>query len=260
MLVRFFVIAFVLAWALTVPIALHVQGFIPTRVLPPAAQWLIGIVPIVAAWWVTRGSAERAPWIENSFRLRVAPVWYAIAIGAPWLIFAVAMMARTATGQALPTLSFSPLLAVFGAIWLVLALGEEAGWRSFALPHMLRTRGFFVAATLLGLVWCVWHYPKLMSGPYFKLNAGSFAMLGLFSLQIVIANYLICWLYVRTRSAILTSIFHASWNVVSTAYFMAAVDLYITGTLLVAVVAVLTLDRQWLTRADLPDTRRAAAS
>ncbi len=47
MLTRFFVIAFALAWALTVTIALHVQDFIGTRILPPAAGWLIGIVPIV---------------------------------------------------------------------------------------------------------------------------------------------------------------------------------------------------------------------
>lgn len=203
-------------------------------------------MPIIAAWWVTRGTAERKPWVENSFRVRVSPVWYVVAIVLPWLLLAIALGVTAATGKDLPRIGYSHMLFPFALLWFVLGLGEEAGWRSFALPHMLRTRGFFVTATLLGIIWCVWHYPKLFANPYFKPNEQGFTMLGLFSLQIIIANYLICWLYLRTRSAILTSVFHMSWNTLSTAYMMAAVDMYLTGALLLAVIAVFVFDRKTL--------------
>jgi uncharacterized protein len=246
MLTRYFLIAFVLCWALTLPIALHTQGWIPTRILPSQLQWLIGVVPIFAAWWVTRGTAERKPWLENSFRVRVSPVWYVVALALPWLILLVALGVTAAAGRELPRIGYSPQLFAFALLWFVLALGEEAGWRSFALPHMLRTRGFFITATVLGVIWCVWHYPKFFANPYFKPDAQGFTMMGLFSLQIIIANYLICWLYLRTRSAILTSVFHMSWNVLSTAYMMAAVDMFVTGASLAAAVAVLVFDRKTL--------------
>jgi len=39
---------------------------------------------------------------------------------------------------------------------------------------------------------------------------------------------------------------HASWNLVSTAYAMAAVDGFVTGVLIVIVIAVLAIDRRTL--------------
>lgn len=252
MLGRFFAVAFALCWLITIPIALNVQGVVSLRLLPPPIQYLIGLAPIVAAWWVTRNSAERAPWLARTFRVRVSALWYVAAIALPWLILAMVMAFDSATGRALPKLWFSPQLGLFGLIWLVLAFGEEAGWRAFALPQMLKTRGFWPAATVLGAVWCVWHYPRLFSSPYLHFDAPGISALAQFSLQILVANYLICWFFVRTQSAIVTAVFHASVNTVATAYSFAAMDPVFTIAMAAITLAVVVIDRGALRSASAP--------
>jgi membrane protease YdiL (CAAX protease family) len=246
MLTRFFLIAFALCWLITIPIALQVQGATSLRLLPAPVQWLIGVVPFIAAGWVTRNSDQRASWLANALRFRVPAGWYVLGLLLPWAILGVAFAARSVSGQPLPHISFSPQLAVFGLIWLLLAFGEEAGWRAFALPQLLRRHNFWVAATLLGVFWCVWHYPKMFSSPYLHPDEEGLRILAQFSIQIVIANYLICWLYLRTQSAIITSVFHMSWNLVSTVYWQGSIDPYVTLTLAGVTLAVVLLDRRTL--------------
>jgi len=251
MLVRFFVIAFALCWIITVPIALHAQGLIPTALLPPRAQWLIGVVPILAAAWVTRGSAEdRKVWLEDVLRTSVPPIWYAIAALLPWAMLGGALGVRMLLGKELPHMGGDPaMLATFGVLWLVLAFGEEAGWRAYALPRMLSVRGFLGAATLLGVLWCVWHYPKLYASPYLHLDILSLKGVAQFSLQIIIANYMLCWLFVRTRSAIVTSLCHGSFNLVATVHSLAAIDPTLTFVMALIALCIFLVDRDSVSKA-----------
>jgi hypothetical protein len=51
-------------------------------------------------------------------------------------------------------------------------------------------------------------------------------------------------LYVRSdRSVLAATLFHASFNLVATAYFLAATDLIVTGLFLLLVLAVALFDR-----------------
>jgi membrane protease YdiL (CAAX protease family) len=243
---RFFLVAFALAWLISVPIALQAQGFVAARMFPPPAQFLIGLAPLIAAWWVTRRTSERKPWLDRALRFRVQAPWYVVAIGLPWLVLGIALGFDSATGRSLPTLGFDLQVAVFGAAWLVLAFGEEAGWRALALPELMRTRGFWAASTVLGAVWCIWHYPRLFASPYLHFDASGAAALAQFSLQILVANYLICWLYLRTQSAIITALFHASMNVVATVHSLSALDPAITLALGAMALLVLLVDRRRL--------------
>lgn len=243
MITRFFILAFLLCWIITIPIALQTQNLISIRLLPPPAQWLIGIVPFVAAVWVARRTEAWAAFKENLLRFRVGLVWYATAIILPWAILLISLGVRWPVGAKLPSFSFAPSIAIFALVWLVLAFGEEAGWRGFALPHMVESQGFWKASTVLGVLWCVWHYPKFFCSPFLHFDRESLIGLGLFSIQIVIANYLICWLFMKTRSVMITSLFHASWNLVATVYLMAAIDITLTLTLAVVTAIILYSDR-----------------
>ena len=44
-------------------------------------------------------------------------------------------------------------------IVFVLVAGEEIGWRSFALPHLLSRHGPWTASAIVGLLWAFWHLP-----------------------------------------------------------------------------------------------------
>jgi hypothetical protein len=49
-----------------------------------------------------------------------------------------------------------------------------------------------------------------------------------FSVQILVANYLLCWLFLRSQSAVVAAVFHASWNLVATVYTLAATNPLVT--------------------------------
>jgi len=47
-----------------------------------------------------------------------------------------------------------------------------------------------MASTILGVLGCVWHYPQLYSSPYLHLEAEGLRWVGLFSVQILVAQLL----------------------------------------------------------------------
>jgi len=156
-------------------------------------------------------------------------------------LLALDAAARSVGGLAPVTVGGGVAVLPLAAAWLILGWGEEAGWRAFALPRLVARYGVGRAVVLLGVVWCVWHYPKLFSSPYLHADATGFKMIGVFSLQIVIASAALAWLFLKTRSAPVTAVFHASWNTVSTVYSMAAVDPLLTTGLAVFTVGALVL-------------------
>jgi len=50
-----------------------------------------------------------------------------------------------------------PVLLVLGG-----PLGEEAGWRGFALPRLQASMGPVPASLIIGCVWALWHLPNFM--------------------------------------------------------------------------------------------------
>ena len=51
-------------------------------------------------------------------------------------------------------------------------LGEEPGWRGFALPRMLRGQGALAASLVLGAIWAAWHLPLGLVGDLTRLWHG----------------------------------------------------------------------------------------
>ena len=239
-LAPFWIWTFLIAWAITVPIAWQVQTKTPLGI-PNAMGWLIGLVPGIVAIALSR--REKAAFLRRIFHF-AAPLWaYALALFLPFACLAGPWLWHVATGAPLPRVHMGPQALVFYAVWLLFAFGEEIGWRAYALPRMLG-RGFWTGATVLGLMWCVWHYPKLYGSPYLPGLIEGLPFVLKFSLQIVLANYLICWLYLRGgRSVVIPALFHAGFNTVATIYPMAALDGSVTAMIGLAAGIVAAADR-----------------
>jgi membrane protease YdiL (CAAX protease family) len=73
-------------------------------------------------------------------------------------------------------------------------VGEEFGWRGFALPRLLRRRRPLAAALMLGLVWGLWHLPTFFI-PTLSQSRLSFPI---FLLNSVALSVIMTWLYRRT--------------------------------------------------------------
>ncbi len=245
MLSVFWFVAFAIAWGLTVPTALAQLGAIGRSPIPAALGNLIGVAPAIAAVVASLAGGNARALLSRAFRFRAHAIYYGIAIGLPIAWLALTILLRDQLGAASVQVSFDPSLAAFAAIWLVLAFGEEAGWRGFALPLMVERAGFWRSAALLGVIWAVWHYPKLLSSPYVQSLEQAAPLIAIFTVQIVLANFVLCWLFLRANhSVIVATLFHATFNVVATAYPDAAIDLYLTFVVAVCVLLILIFDRR----------------
>jgi membrane protease YdiL (CAAX protease family) len=249
----YWILAFALAWLITVPPALAQHGLIGASPVPAGLGLLIGLAPAIATAVAVRRAGARGFW-RAALTRRGTPALAALALLMPPALLAIVYAVSAARGAPI-RVALGADVAVFGLLWLVLAFTEEVGWRGYALPRLARRHRFWAGSLILGLAWCVWHYPKLLASPYLGSFAEAAPLIAIFSVQIVIANFILCWLYVRSgESVLIPTLYHASFNTVATAYFLAAADLLFTALLAAVALAIALRDkgvRAWAP-ADLP--------
>lgn len=216
--------------------------------------------PFVAASavsWMMGGRRAIRELLGRMVRWRGGPTWLAVALllipatmaAAIWLYAYLIGM----TGSLRLRDSWWTLPAHFIYTLLLCGpLGEEPGWRGFALPRLQDRYGPVTASVVLGLLGAGWHlplwwlYPPPCSFPLFVAGA-------------VLLTILFTWLFNHTGEGALSAlIFHASMNTASVR--LPGVPAYhVWVTCLAAVVAaILLLDRRLgLARAETD--RRAPA-
>lgn len=99
---------------------------------------------------------------------------------------------------------------------LIAGLGEEPGWRGFALPRLEARYAPVIATAVLGFVWAMWHLPLVFVDPRFPHGFASVApqvLLALLTmLTIFFYAFFYTWVYNRTRSVLLCMLLHGSFN------------------------------------------------
>lgn len=178
---------------------------------------------------------------------QVSWIWYVVAIGIwPGITFIGYVLGgwiglpRPAT----PTVPDAPLpLAVIVSfVWTIFfngALGEEAGWRGFALPRLQQRFSPLISSIILGLIWGAFHWV------FFFVNlAGNWFMFWVRLGDIALA-ILFTWLYNRTKGKSLLPVLllHASMN--ATNDYLPRVKLTVYALLGVVVLIVVFTDRMW---------------
>jgi membrane protease YdiL (CAAX protease family) len=101
------------------------------------------------------------------------------------------------------------VLAVMAVVTILLALGEELGWRGYLLP-LLQTRfDAAVASLVLGGCWFVWHLPLWVVN-----GANNGFPLALWGVSIVATAFIYTWLFNNTGGSVLAvTVFHGLLNV-----------------------------------------------
>ena len=102
---------------------------------------------------------------------------------------------------------------------MLLAVGEEAGWRGFLYPQLKakfgKRRGWIIG----GVIWGMWHWPLMwLIGYEYGTDYAGFPIVGMliFCIFTTAAGVLCDWLYEKTNCIWIPSIFHGSINAAAT--------------------------------------------
>lgn len=228
-LLSYFVLSFAGTWPIVALMALgrseHGLGILPVAV-PSGPDFLLAQLsaytgPLLAAILVTAATDGRKGLRELRGRIgrwRVGAGWYLVAILAPLAIWLIAYGAALG-GAPIAALADQPMLLLttflpFVLIGLLMpSLGEEPGWRGFALPRLQARHGPIVGTAILGTLHGLWHLPM-----FFTPNLGPFTLTTFvaFMLTAVAAAYLYTWVFNGTGGSVLLVMFlHGASNAAS---------------------------------------------
>jgi membrane protease YdiL (CAAX protease family) len=214
-LVAYFVLAYAISWAVQIPLALKAQGLTQTPI-PFSIHYLAGYGPLLSAvivTWLADGAAGLRGLVGRLLRWRVPPIWWLAALSPLALYALVSLALRLIQVQwpgvaILGQVDFLPELGL-GAffLWLLtFGLGEEMGWRGYALPRLQRNHTALSATLILWVFWAIWHVPAFFYVYDPAIVIGF--LLGLLAGAIVFT-----WLYNGAGGSLLMVIlFHGAFN------------------------------------------------
>lgn len=222
-LAAYFILAYAGTWIALAPLVMDSIGLLA---LPDALGILLFILsslsgPALAAFWVT-GVLEGKPGMKRllsrTFQVRAGLQWYLVAL---FSFLGIWLAAYSVLYKGTPLVNLfsypSVLLSVFLPSvvlgLLIPSIGEEPGWRGFALPRLQANYGPVLGTVTLGVLHGVWHLPAL-----FTPLLGPFTFNGFlaFVLTAVAGSFIYTWVFNNTRSSVwIAMVLHASSNAAS---------------------------------------------
>ena len=193
-------------------------------------MWSPGLAAIVTQFIAARNLRGLgwhfgpARWLGIAY---ILPVLYALPVYAfTWLTglgkFLNPYQISTLTRQyASPGLASAVTVYVFlnaTYAWLVpnlvMALGEEIGWRGLLVPELAKITSFTKTALISGIIWAAWHMPVIfLTGYYQGEGTPVVYSAACFAVMIVSGSFAYAWLRLKSGSLWTAAFLHASHNV-----------------------------------------------
>jgi membrane protease YdiL (CAAX protease family) len=198
-------------------LAVATRGVEHPEALPPALQaCVVGFALLVMA---AIGLPRRLVMVRRDDIGSRTAAWLAgSALGLPLLFLLAWLVIEGTSGShtigVFDRTAGSPflLLAVLFGFDLVYggALGEELGWRGFALPLLLRRSPPLGAALVLGVIWSLWHLPIDLA-----VGFGAERLFGVFFrlLFTLCLSIIVTWFFLRSGHGLMSALLiHATLN------------------------------------------------
>jgi membrane protease YdiL (CAAX protease family) len=148
-------------WIAAAGLASHAPGLGKTLLLLAGfGPSFCGLITV----WIFDGRVGLSRWLHRCLNWRLRPIWYAVAFIGPLLAMILAVSLDAILGGTLPSwpsLGHARLAVAQVALVLVIngPLGEEFGWRGYALHPLTARMGWRWAGLIVGAVWGLWHLP-----------------------------------------------------------------------------------------------------
>jgi uncharacterized protein len=224
-LLSFFVTSYLISWLIWLPLYLPAFGIRTLPVLPyhhafgALGPLLAGII------FAVKENGERGftGMINSMFNPKGKLVCLIIAILGPFLIVLIAIFANSfmssspvnfggiGVSKEFPEFSF---FSFFIYNLVSFGMGEETGWRGYALPALQKKFNPFWASLILAIGWALWHWPLFLYRPGYT-EMGLSGIAGWF-MSLVTGSILLTWMYNRSKSILVCAFFHATIDIVFT--------------------------------------------
>ena len=244
-LIVFFALAFGISWMVWIPTALASYELLTFQFDPTLSGLLGAFGPCFAAIItiaIFEGRAGFGALFKRLCTWRVGIQWYlfvllwtpafslaktglAVLFGSPAPDFSQPPFIQLypipdEIKSTIPFIAFLPMVFI-QQLLISSPMGEEPGWRGFALPVMQSRMNNLSASLVLGFLWGIWHLPLWMTRGH--------PLQGVFPgweiLNAMATATLFTWVYNNTNgSLLLAMLFHTSLNI--TGLFIASADIH----------------------------------
>lgn len=211
-LVSYFVIAYLLTWAVTFPIAKGVYS--------ESWHFLGALGPTLSAVLMTavaQGKTGLRGLGQRLLKYRLGGKW--LIVLSPVALLILALIIDIPVSRSFFDFSafvssnslngIKPLL-----LWLlpVVSYGmfEEIGWRGFALPQLQKRFNAMKATAILTIFWGLWHIPMF----FYRWDFSFFMVFGFF-VSLFFGAVVLTFIYNSTGSVLATIVWHTLWNIVA---------------------------------------------
>ena len=199
-IIAFFVLAFVISWSIRIPMAIASIEVAPLKLLAEYG-------PAIAALIVTAalsGKAGVGALLSRLLLWRIKPWWYVLVLFGPAAFQLVSIGAFVLVGSPGSRFQFPGLgLLITLTIGILLSIGEEIGWRGFALPHLQSRSTPLVASFIIGVLWAFWHVPSDITNLNLLTSPSTYIAFLWFLGLTVTGSVLMAWVYNHTGGSLL---------------------------------------------------------
>lgn len=222
-LVFYSIMAYAFSWLVSLPFVLSKDGAGLLSYRSPIggdlSLYIAAFGPGLAALimsGITEGKAGIRHLLQRMIQWRVGLRWYLFAIvGLPAVLVlgTIVVPGNLASFKSMSPLSL--LIAylpyfVYPVLLIGGPLGEEPGWRGFALPRLQRRYGPLVGTLILGPLWAFWHLHIWLTA-WRAAGMQNMSNVVLFVLFISLWTFIFSWVFNNTRGSVLMAILvHAS--------------------------------------------------
>lgn len=221
-LVAFFALAYALSWSWVFPLAAAHLVVLRGQTWPTHYPALFGpaIAAVVVTMWAM-GRQGMRDLLARVARWRVPLRWWLAAL-TPAAFLGLALIAMAGAGKSLPSAAdfgrFSgiPAVGLAGVLLFIVlgAMGEETGWRGYALPQLQRRFSPLISSLILAVLWFGWHLPQFFVISTYR-DSSPVQYVGML-LGLTCGAVILTWLYNRSGGSILlVAVWHGLYNFMS---------------------------------------------
>ena len=245
-LVKYFVFSYLLFWLL-----LALTGYLISLEVPLLVQ---NIIKNVCAWTPTfvilimfkklYPNVTFKEYMKSHFMKKINPMMFFISFILQALVVVIAVLAFfKINNKPLNTMTFISVSSILPVLIMDLtsgALGEELGWRGYALNILQKKYVPLAAGLIVGIVWGFWHLPLMILSGYSGLELVYYIIA--FMVAVISLSIIITFFYNKSKNILIAMWIHFWFNFLLKIVIIDLLSLLIylsAGYLILAILVVL---------------------